>query len=84
MILNEEQKGMILGYIAHQADMAPEDISLEHSLYYDLGLSPDLDMFEIICQIEEAFDVNISDEVEDDWITVQDIFDSAEQWQPNE
>jgi acyl carrier protein len=57
-----------------QAEVAEEDISNDSSLQEDLGLE-DLDITEIVMNLEDEFDIEISDEDAANLTTVQEVID---------
>jgi acyl carrier protein len=61
---------------AQHAALAAEDIQERHTLEQDLGLDS-LDRVEIVMEIEEAFDINVPDNMADNVRTVGDMVDGV-------
>ncbi|MBF2056141.1 MAG: acyl carrier protein [Cyanobacterium sp. T60_A2020_053] len=64
--------------IVEQLDVQSEKVTLDANFYKDLGLAPydldDLDKVEFVMAIEEAFEVEITDEEAEHFYTVRDLF----------
>lgn len=60
--------------LAEQLEVDPHYITPQASLAYDLG-ADSLDSVELVMALEEEFDVEIPDELAEEFITVRDIID---------
>lgn len=69
---NEEIKRIIVQAVANSADIDTEDVSAEHDLIQDLNMDS-LSVYEIVVDLEAAFDMQISDEDVERLHTVDDI-----------
>ena len=69
---NEEIKRIIVQAVANSADIDTEDVSAEHDLIQDLNMDS-LSVYEIVVDLEAAFDMQISDEDDERLHTVDDI-----------
>ena len=69
---DEEIKRIIVQAVANSADIDTEDVSAEHDLIQDLNMDS-LSVYEIVVDLEAAFDMQISDEDVERLHTVDDI-----------
>ena len=69
---DEEIKRIIVQVVANSADIDTEDVSAEHDLIQDLNMDS-LSVYEIVVDLEAAFDMQISDEDVERLHTVDDI-----------
>ena len=63
--------------IAEELDVAKEDITMDASILDDLG-ADSLDVVELIMSLEEAFDIEVSDEKAQSLKTVRDVIEYIE------
>jgi len=63
--------------IAEELDVAKEDITMDASILNDLG-ADSLDVVELIMSLEEAFDIEVSDEKAQSLKTVRDVIEYIE------
>lgn len=63
--------------IENQLEINSEDIRLESSLKDDLGIDS-LEIFEIVMEMEDEFNVEIPNEDLEDMETIQDVVDYLE------
>ena len=70
-------KDRIIEILARKAVMPQERIVVETELENDMGLDS-LDKVEACMELEEEFDINITDESMDIFVTVGDIIDFVE------
>ena len=75
---NEEVLPKVQSIIADQLDKKPEEVTLTTNFKNDLD-ADSLDIFEIINEIEDEFDVKI--ETEDGITTVKDLVEYVEKQQ---
>lgn len=65
------------GIIAEELGVDKEEVTLEASIADDLG-ADSLDAVELVMAIEEEFEISVSDEVAQQFKTVQQIVDFIE------
>ena len=64
------------GMIAEILTIEPENIKLETRLKDDLG-ADSLDLFQLVVELEEKYDVEVPDDELEKIVTVQDALDMA-------
>jgi len=69
-----EKRNKVVDIIANQLGVDKEIVTPEASVVDDLG-ADSLDVVELVMALEEAFDLEIPDEVAEKIRTVKDIFD---------
>lgn len=74
MPTSEEHKAAVIRQICEQKELEPAEVALDARLVEDLGFDS-LDVFELVAELEEAFDAPIPDELLADVRTVQDAVD---------
>ncbi len=72
--MNEEMKARLIKLIADQAGFPADDIKPESNLVSDLGMDS-LDLIETCMAVEEEFEIEISNEEAERYVTVGDIMD---------
>jgi acyl carrier protein len=72
--MNEEMKARLIKLIADQAGCPPEIVKPDSNLVADLGMDS-LDLIETCMAVEEEFEIEISDEEAERYVTVGDIMD---------
>ncbi len=72
--MNEEMKARLIKLIADQAGCPPEIVKPDSKLAADLGMCS-LDLIETCMAVEEEFEIEISDEEAERYVTVGDIMD---------
>lgn len=71
-LTRDEITARVIAVLAEEAEMDPADVRESHSLTEDL-MFDSLQQVEAVMELEEEFDVNISDEAAQDMRTVGDV-----------
>ncbi len=72
--MNEEMKARLIKLIADQAGRLLDDVKPDSKLVADLGMDS-LDLIETCMAVEEEFEIEISNEEAERYVTVGDIMD---------
>ena len=72
--MNEEIKARLIKLVADQAGCPPEIVKPDSKLVADLGMDG-LDLIETCMAVEEEFEIEISDEEAERYVTVGDIME---------
>lgn len=70
--LSSKQK-RIVGIIVDHLSVSEDKVTPEAHFYNDLG-ADSLDLVEMLMAVEEAFDIEVEDEVAETWETVGHVF----------
>ena len=75
-----KEKDKIFDYIVRTLtqtlNISPTDISMELSLREDLILDS-LQLYELVIDVEEAYDIRLPDEMLDDIVTIEDVVNTV-------
>ena len=75
-----KEKDKIFDYIVRTLtqtlNISPTDISMELSLRDDLILDS-LQLYELVIDVEEAYDIRLPDEMLDDIVTIEDVVNTV-------
>lgn len=64
----------LLSMVTHLIELSPTDITPESDIIYDLGLDS-LQLYELVVDLEEGYDIRLPDEELEKIHSVQDIVD---------
>ena len=64
----------LMDMVTEMSDLSPTDIKPETEIVHDLGLDS-LQIYELVIDLESAFDIRISDEELERVSTIQDVVD---------